>query len=158
MNSFKHKMIQSRGWLIFLDDLYRFFFDMKFDGLKLRLLCLGFILVIASSSTEAYGQNCPSFEIKELKNVVGGLDNGRATIKIISSKIYSERNFEVRQKKNKVTGQLGFEVNISVAGEELIIGGLKRSEELYLKEYVVLFSHKSCSNGKIVEVGAFKIN
>lgn len=151
-------MMQSRRWVIFFDDPYRFFFNMKFDGFKLRLLFLGFVLVLISSSIETFGQNCPSFEIKELKNVLGGVDNGRATIKIISSKIYSERNFEVRQKENHVTGQLGFEVNISVIGDELIIGGLKRSEELYLKEYVVLFSDKSCDNSKIVEVGTFKIN
>jgi len=86
------------------------------------------------------------------------VESGSAIIKISGTRQYSERNFEIRQKQKDVTGPVGFEIEINVVGDELVVSGLKRSDELYLEEYVILFSDQSCNNGRVVEVGAFKIN
>ena len=121
-------------------------------------LLIGSVLILFLLSTESFGQNCPSFQIKDIKNVQGDIDNGSATIKIKGTRSYSESNFEVRQKEKNVTGPVGFEIKISVVGDELVVSGLKSSDKLYLEEYVILFSDKSCDNSRVVEVGTFKIN
>jgi len=119
-------------------------------------MVLGSVLVL--SSTEVIAQSCPTFETKEIINSTEGLANGQAKFIIKGTKFYNEQNFEIRQKEHGVTGPLGFDIELKLVGNELTVSKLKRSEELFLKEYVIRFSDKSCDNAKIVEVDTFKIN
>lgn len=118
---------------------------------------LGVAFLMLLLPVNSMGQDCPSFRIKEIKNVNSGNATGEVVIDINSSRRYGKENFEIRQKQNQVTGSIGYEVDLKVTRNELIISGLKKSDELYLDEYVILFSDKSCDNSAIVEVGTFKI-
>lgn len=130
---------------------------MKFIIRSLIKLFLGVAFLVVLLPGNSMGQDCPSFSIKEIKNVDTGNATGEVVVDINSSRSYTKENFEIRQKQNQVTGSIGYEVDLKINGNELVITGLKKSEELYLDEYVILFSDKSCNNSAIVEVGTFKI-
>jgi len=130
---------------------------MKFIIRSLIKLFLGAAFFVMFLPGNSIGQDCPSFRIKEIKNVENGNSTGEVVIDINSSRRYTQENFEIRQKQNQVTGSIGYDVDIRITRNELVISGLKKSEELYLDEYVILFSDKSCNNSAIVEVGTFKI-
>lgn len=130
---------------------------MKFIIRSLIKLFLGVAFLVVLLPGNSMGQDCPSFSIKEIKNVDTGNATGEVVVDINSSRSYTKVNFEIRQKQNQVTGSIGYEVDLKINGNELVITGLKKSEELYLDEYVILFSDKSCNNSAIVEVGTFKI-
>lgn len=120
-------------------------------------LILGSLFLFTLSTNSAFGQNCPSFEIKEVKNIEGNNESGEVVIKIDGSKQYSLENFQIRQKQNQVTAPIGYELDVKITKRQLKISGLRKSEELYLDEYVVLFSDQSCDNSAVIEVGTFKI-
>lgn len=105
----------------------------------------------------SYGQNCPSLKVGEIVNTGDGIEKGSIEIVISSSRKYTSDNFEIRQKENQVTGPLGYDVEITVSNKKLNISGLRKSSEMNLSEYVILFSDNGCDNGKLVEVGPFKI-
>jgi hypothetical protein len=126
----------------------------KINSLKfVALIFFAFILFQVTS----YGQNCPSFKIEKIVNTGDGVEKGSIEVVINSSKRYSNKNFDIRQKENQVTGPLGYDVEIAISKNELIVSGLKKSQEMYLSEYIILFSDKSCNQGKLMEVGPFKI-
>jgi len=104
-----------------------------------------------------YGQSCPTFKINRIENTTNNLDNGSVEIDIKASKRYTKENFDIRQKENKVTGPIGYEVDFQITNNSLVINGLKKSQDMYLGEYIILFSDKSCKNGELLEVGTFKI-
>ena len=130
---------------------------MKFNYRTQVKFLLGMALLLFLIPKDSIGQNCPSFRISEIKNVDETTEEGVAVVRINGSKLYSAENFEVRQKENQVTGPIGYDIKMDITRDELIVSRLKKSEELYLKEYVILFSDKSCKNSAIVEVGTFKI-
>ena len=115
----------------------------------------GFLIILLAGNS--FGQDCPVFRIKEVKNVVDDGNNGKVVVRINASKLYNQDNFQIRQKQNQVTGSIGYNVDIKVTRNQLEISGLKKSVDLYLDEYVILFSDKSCNNSEIVEVVTFKI-
>lgn len=130
---------------------------MKFIIRSLIKLFLGAAFFVVLLPVNSIGQDCPSFSIKEIKNVENGNITGEVVIEINGSRRYTQENFEIRQKQNQVTGLIGYDVDIRVTRNELTISGLKKSEELYLDEYVILFADKGCDNNKLIEVGTFKI-
>lgn len=115
----------------------------------------GFLIILLAGNS--FGQDCPVFRIKEVKNVVDDGNNGKVVVRINASKLYNQDNFQIRQKQNQVTGSIGYNVDIKVTRNQLEINGLKKSVDMYLDEYVILFSDKSCNNSEIVEVVTFKI-
>jgi hypothetical protein len=115
----------------------------------------GFLIILLAGNS--FGQDCPVFRIKEVKNVVDDGNNGKVVVRINASKLYNQDNFQIRQKQNQVTGSIGYNVDIKVTRNQLEISGLKKSVDMYLDEYVILFSDKSCNNSEIVEVVTFKI-
>ena len=118
-------------------------------------MVLIFIFLILPLFT--YGQSCPTFKINRIEDTTNNLDNGSVEIDIKASKRYTRENFDIRQKENKITGALGYEVEFQIRNNSLVINGLKKSQDMYLSEYVILFSDKSCKNGELLEVGTFKI-
>ena len=118
----------------------------------------GIIIILFSLSTEVLAQECPSFQLAEISDTQNDTSNGKVIFKIRGTRRYSAKSFEVRQKQKNVTGPLDFDIDLKVVGDELTIDGLKPSDELYLDEYVILFSDRSCNNGEVLEVGTFKIN
>ena len=131
--------------------------DMKSIIRYLIKLLFGAAFLIFLIPGSSMGQECPSFRIKEVKNVETSNSAGEVVIDINGSRRYTQENFQIRQKQNHVTGEIGYDVDMKITRNELVISGLKKSEELYLDEYVILFSDKSCKNSAIVEVGTFKI-
>lgn len=119
---------------------------------------LGSLILLIFFSGKSYSQNCPAFEIKQVNTNDSSPAGGSVVIGINSNQLYTQDNFQIRQKEREVTGPIGYEVDFQISRNELIIRGLKKSDDLYLKEYVVLFSDKGCKNSQIVEVGTFKIN
>ena len=105
----------------------------------------------------SYGQNCPSLKIGKIVNTGDGTEKGSVEVVISSSRKYSDDNFEIRQKENQVTGLLGYDVEMIISNKKLIVSGLRKSADMYLSEYVILFSDNGCDSGKLVEVGPFKI-
>jgi len=130
---------------------------MKLNIQTMIKFAVGIVFFVILMSDNSFGQNCPTFQIKEVKDVGNENNLGSVIVGISASKLYRLENFEIRQKENEVTGPIGYEVEINITRNELIISGLKKSEELYLNEYVILFSDQSCKNSEIVEVGTFKI-
>lgn len=120
------------------------------------LMLFGAVWMTVIITGIANAQGCPTFRIKEVKNSSAS-ESGLVIITINSANQYSEANFQIRQKENEVTGPLGYEPQISISTREIIISGLKKSEEMYLKEYVILFSDPGCDNSQIKEVGTFQI-
>ena len=118
----------------------------------------GIAFYLMAYTTDVLAQDCPSFQVVEIKSVQSGIANGSAVFQIRGLKRYTESNFEVRQKQKNVTGPLDFDIEVTITGDELKVSGLKRCEDLYLEEYVIFFSDRSCNNGEVVEVGTFKIN
>lgn len=108
-------------------------------------------------ANNAFSQNCPSFKIDKIENVSKEGNGGFIIVKITGSKTYSLKNFELRQKEGEVTGPIGYNVKMDISSGDLLISGLKKSEELYLKDYVLLFSDQACKNNAIIEIGTFKI-
>jgi len=102
-------------------------------------------------------QSCPTFKINRIEDTSGNMENGSVEIDIRSSKKYSNENFDIRQKEKQVTGALGYDVEILLSKNRLTINRLRKSQDMYLDEYVILFSDKSCKNGELIEVGTFKI-
>lgn len=130
---------------------------MKLNIQVIIKFAVGILFFVILMSERAFSQNCPTFQIREVKDAVNENILGSVIININASKLYRLENFEVRQKENEVTGPIGYDVEINLSRRELIINGLRKSEELYLKEYVILFSDQSCKNSEIIEVGTFKI-
>ncbi len=120
-----------------------------------KLLCVMILVLLAG--VNSYGQDCPSFRVANIKDVNSSPDGGAVTITITSGKLYTVDNFQIRQKENGVTGPIGYEVDFQISRNEIVISGLKKSDELLLKEYVVLFSDPGCDNSQIKEVGTFQI-
>jgi len=130
---------------------------MKFNNQTLVKILFGVTFLLFLLPKSSFGQNCPTFQIKEIINVEGNTGSGSVIVKINGSKLYKTENFEIRQKENRVTGPIGYDIVMHITRDELMVSGLKKSEELYLKDYVILFSDKSCKNSEIVEVGIFEI-
>ena len=130
----------------------------KFKNRHYMKVLVSTLTVVLLISVKSFGQGCPTFQIKEVKESNSSPTGGSVVIGISSNKLYVETNFQLRQKESDVTGPVGYEVNIQVSRNELVISGLKKSDELFLKEYVVLFSDSGCDNSQIKEVGTFKIN
>ena len=122
-----------------------------------QLAFLGLMLCAFLMPIQGMSQECPRFQVSEVQNTVNG-DDGKVIVKINGSRRYNQDNFEIRQKENEVTGPIGYEVSMQITSNELVIEGLKKNSELYLKEYVILFSDRACKESEIVEVGTFKIN
>lgn len=121
-----------------------------------HILALIFLISLFANLT-AFGQGCPQFEIAKIENTSQERQFGSIEITIKSAKTYNVDNFDIRQKANQVTGPLGYNVEMTVSGNRLVIDGLRKSEEMYLGEYVVRFSDKACNNGALLEAGVFKI-
>lgn len=119
------------------------------------ILLLSFVIILYPIVSN--GQDCPSFEITKIINTSDGAENGSVQIKIESSKIFDQENFEIRQKEKQVTGPLGYDVEILISNSKLIINGLRKSQDMYLSEYIIRFSDNTCNNGELLEVGIFKI-
>lgn len=130
----------------------------KFNDQHYIKVLLSVLTIVLLISAKSFGQGCPTFQIKEVRESNSSPTGGSVVIAISSNKLYAETNFQLRQKENDVTGPIGYEVNIQVSRNEVVFSGLKKSDELYLKEYVVLFSDAGCDNSQIKEVGTFKIN
>lgn len=131
--------------------------DYSYKYLGVRVLAAIFVFALFIPLVTK-GQGCPQFEIKKVVDTNQRGENGSVEITIRSSKAYSTENFDIRQKEKQVTGALDYNVDMRVTRNSLRVTGLKKSEALYLEEYVILFSDKSCDNGRLVEVGTFKIN
>jgi hypothetical protein len=130
----------------------------KFKDQQYIKVFVSVLAVVLLISVKSYGQGCPTFQIKEVRESNSSPTGGSVVIGINSNKLYSEANFQLRQKEKDVTGPVGYEAYFQISRNEIVIGGLKKSDELYLKEYVVLFSDEGCDNSQIKEVGTFKIN
>lgn len=131
---------------------------LKFRDLHHIKILVSTLTVLFLIAGESYGQNCPSFRIKEVNDSNSSPKGGSVIISVNSNQLYTLENFQIRQKEKDVTGPIGYEVDFEISRNEIVISGLKKTEELYLKEYVVLFSDKECDNSQIKEVGTFKIN
>jgi len=117
----------------------------------------GSTIIIIMIVGNSFGQSCPSFKIKSIKDVKVAETSGEVTVKIKSSKLYSVENFEVMQTNGVVKGPLGYDIQKQISTDEIVIRGLKRSKEMYFDEYVIFFADKGCENNKLIKVGTFKI-
>lgn len=148
-------------WLMVTNIMYYLSTIMGSRKYRCRDVCLyvlaGFIIIIFLLPMSSKAQNCPDFKITEVLNTTDNLDNGSIEVDIKAARKFTTDNFNIRQKEKQVTGQLGYEVEVLISNDKLIIKGLKKSQDMYLGEYVILFSDKTCKNGELLEVGTFKI-
>ena len=105
-----------------------------------------------------FSQDCPKFEVKVIDTNQGNEGYGSIEVSLENwIHNFGTEHFELRQKVNQVSGPLDFEYKTDIKGNKIIFSGLIKSEQLLLKQYVVLFSHKSCQSGELIEVGLFQI-
>ncbi len=121
--------------------------------MRLLVLLLMFFLPLVT-----FSQDCPEFEVTvtDTDKTNDGLGSIEISLGTWNNN-FSLENFALKQKVNSVSGLLGFEYTSAIKDNKVIFSGLVNSDQLLLKQYVVLFSHNSCKNGELIEVGLFQI-
>ena len=114
------------------------------------IFLIAFFSLLPSMSYAQVG--CPEFKLnidETAKKVEVVLERGSSS--------YQISDFKIVQKNQGVEGPLNFEYGVNKEGSSIIFYNLKPSEELVLKEYAIKYYNKNCNDGKVIEIGRFKI-